>query len=222
MEKIDEMVSNITKNQQFQNSVDDILEEKERMDEKINAITQNQIFQNSVDELLEENEIASSIMEENNEQNSVDNIIEENVIVGEEVEKEINEDDYTNSIFYQQYLNEVNAIKEWANYINDTAMQKSNFYSLKYNNPLAFKNEIAYLINIGFPAPRRFIEEYKNKLKETLNNLITLEDAYYEVDILPNKYTQKNENSKVIKQINAYQVIINLKKKTLKKEFTKN
>lgn len=197
MEKIDEMVSNITKNQQFQNSVDNILEENEKMEEKISAITQNQIFQNSVDELLKEN-----------------------VVINEEKEIEIDENDYIHSIYYQQYLNEVNAIKEWANYINDNAMQKCHFYSIKYNNPLAFKNEMAYLINIGFPAPRRFIEEYKNKLKETLNNLITIEDAYYEVDILPNKYINKDNNGNVLKQINAYQVITNLK--TLKKQFTKN
>lgn len=214
MDNLDSMVDEITKNQKFQNSVDDILEEKKELDDKINEITKNQKFQNSVDDILEEQNIedkVNQIVNGQDKQNNIDEMFEEidldNLPYTEEEQK------YVDSYFYKMYQISLDNISNLKGYIVDNLSQQYVYNGYTFGSPFLQKIKYSYYLNIGFPVPERFIKNYLNTLSEQLNEgeINICENAYYKVDIAPLQYVKKENTSKVLREVNAYQVQVELK-----------
>ena len=194
MDNLNDIVSEITKNQKFQNSVDDLLVEEKEKEDMISSITDGQKQQNNVDDLVNSNKEESS---SNKEEPSYD-------------EEEIN---YMNGPYYYNYLSYLRSLQGIINNCIMTLKQKYDYNNMMFRNPFHEKNEYLYSINnIGYPVPKRFIEQYGLIIKEVLESDTTFEDAFYEVEVIPLEYlTQKGKS--VMKKIDTYQIHISLKRK---------
>ena len=191
--EFNDIIGEITKNQKFQNSVDGLLEEKKEMDDIVSNITKNQKFQNNVDSILD------NVKEEKNDSEQSMDFSEEEI-------------KYMYSPYYQNYLYMLSSAPMVINSCISKIKQKYDFNNMMHQNPFNEKNELSYSINnIGYPVPKRFMEQYGTLISELLNNDTTFEDAIYEFEIIPIEY-QEQRNKKMIKKVDTYQFHIFLKR----------
>ena len=211
-----DMVGEITKNQQFQNSVDDLIEKEKEMDNIIANVTSKESFQNNVDDLIEKEKemdnIVANVTSKESFQNNVDNLISENK--KEEEQPNNNEEiKYMSSQYYRTYLHLINNANLLVNQIVTNLLQKYNINSVVFNNPFHEKISTTLVINnIGFPVPERFLNNYEEILQQEFSSYDP-EEGTFQVKLIPLEYTEVR-NSSVLKKINTYQINISLQRKS--------
>ena len=184
IKKQDELVQNITKNQQFQNSTDEMFKAKE-IEEKITEITNSHNHQNNVDEILNRDDY------------------------NEEELNYINGPYYANYTYMLE--NMYNILAPYVLYMEQNYLYNLNYFQDAFSNK---NEVFFSLQQLGYPIPERFLNSLNTIMTECINELKNYEDEYFVVNIHPLDYVNKSMNNNVYGKFNGYQVKIENKKIT--------